>query len=581
MFNTFKKLFGLLTHRQKRDFYVLQLLMLLTAGAELVGVASIMPFMAVAADPQLIVSNEYLHRVYVLFGEPSDDIFLTYIGGAFILLIFLSNGLLLLSQYLMNNYAHRLGGEFSVSVYNHYLRQNTLFHNRKNSADLIQHIMRDTLRLSTHLVAPALRLNGRAFSIVLLCALIVYVDVFVAINSLFVLLAVYWFVFYVLRSRIYRNGKNVSDYNASRNRLLNESFEGIKDIKLYAAENQLLQRFRGSTREVARALSENMILGQSPYYIVETVVLAGALLVALFLIMQKGDMEAVLPVLALYCMAGFKLVPKVQQSYLAITQIRSAQAPFNSLYEVLKAANREYRPERNDSPALRPRKSISLDKVCFSYPESGKALFDGLTLEIPVGEAVAITGASGAGKSTILEILLGLIEPDTGHLCVDGEPLRGSKLEGWRRSVGFVPQTVYLADASVAENIAFGLPPAEIDQDRVRTVARLAGAAGFVDELAQGYDTLVGERGALISGGQRQRIGIARALYRDVSVLVLDEATSALDNATQEEIFRNLRSAMKEITMVMVTHRAETLRHFDRVYTLSKGTLTEAKPSPD
>jgi len=224
MFNTFKKLFGLLTRRQRRDFYVLQLLMLLTAGAELVGVASIMPFMAVAADPQLIVSNDYLHRVYVFFGEPSTDVFLTYIGGAFILLILLSNGLLLLSQYLMNNYAHRLGGEFSVSVYNYYLRQNTLFHNRKNSADLIQHIMRDTLRLSTHLVAPALRLNGRAFSILLLSALIIYVDVFVALSSLIVLLAVYWFVFYVLRARIYRNGKNVSDYNASRNRLLNESF---------------------------------------------------------------------------------------------------------------------------------------------------------------------------------------------------------------------------------------------------------------------------------------------------------------------------------------------------------------------
>ncbi len=233
MLDSFVKLFKLLTERQKRDFFVLQVLMVLTAFAELVGVASIMPFMAVAATPDLINTNPQLNTIYTFLGEPPVNVFLAFSGLVFALLIFISNALLLTSQFLMNRYAQRLGGEFSVNVYNYYLQKDILFHNRENSAQLIQHIMRDTQRISTHLVAPALRLNGRIFSIILLSALIIYVDVVVALSTLLCLLLAYWFVFYSLRSRIYRNGKLIGAIDAARNKLLNESFEGLKDIKLY------------------------------------------------------------------------------------------------------------------------------------------------------------------------------------------------------------------------------------------------------------------------------------------------------------------------------------------------------------
>ncbi|MFK7731862.1 MAG: ABC transporter ATP-binding protein, partial [Pseudomonadales bacterium] len=437
-----------------------------------------------------------------------------------------------------------------------------------NSADLIQQIMFDTQRLSTHLVAPALRLNGRAFSIVLLSLLIVMVDVRVAAATLVCLVVVYWFVFYALRSRIYTNGQFISSANARRNKLLIQSLEGIKDIKLYAAESQLAGQFKTSTNKVTRAMAENMILGQSPYYMVETVVLVGMLLITLYFLTVKGGVEAVLPVLTLYAMAGFKLVPKVQQSYLAVTQIRSAQAVFDKLYEIVRAASQ--RPERVESAgaALHPQHDIQLQNISYSYPDAATPLFEDYSLTVPAGQILAITGRSGMGKSTLVEILMGLISPDSGTLLVDGQPLNESTLGAWQKAVGFVPQTVYLSDASIAENIAFGIFPENIDHDRVRYAAARAAIDTEIEQFADGYNTLVGERGALLSGGQRQRVGIARALYRDVSVLVLDEATSALDTQTQELFFKTLEKASEQLTVVMVTHRQETLKYADTVVSL-------------
>ena len=379
-----------------------------------------MPFMAVAATPELIESNPYLNFFYVLLGEPPTNTFLLYIGLVFIVLICGSNALLLVSQFLMNRYSHRLGGEFASSLYRYYLGRDVLFHGRSNSADLIQHIMRDTQRLGTHFIAPALRLNGRLFSVVLLSALIFYVDFVVALSTVVCLAGIYWFVFYALRSRIYENGKHISADNARRNKQLNESFEGIRDVKLYGAEPQLAKQFQKDTSRVARSLADNLILGQSPYYLVETLVLVGTLLISLYFMLLKGGIETVLPVLTLYVMAGFKLVPKVQQSYLAVTQMRSALPVFRSLKSVLEeAAAAEYDISSSQS-AMHPERDISLTGVSYSYATSIRPVLRDVNLHIPVGSVVAITGSSGGGKSTLLEILMGLIKPDVGFLSIDG-----------------------------------------------------------------------------------------------------------------------------------------------------------------
>jgi ABC-type multidrug transport system fused ATPase/permease subunit len=575
MLNSFLKLFLILNQRQKRDFFILQSMMLSTAIAELIGIASILPFISVASSPELIQSNQYLAKLYNFFGAPPGKDFLLFIGCGFIMFVILANSLLVMSQYFMNRYSHRLGGEFADKLYNFYLHQPITFHAKKNSADMIQHIMRDANKISASFIAPALRLNARAFSIVLLSSMLFFINYIVALSSLAILGVIYWFIFYFLRQQIYKNGQNISEHNARRNRILNESFEGIKEVKLFSIEEALLKQFKILTSNVSRSKANNMILGQSPYYIVETVVLVGVILITLFFTRSEDSFESALPLLTLYCIAVFKLVPKIQQSYLAITKIKGAEAAFKATYQILKLASEFNVKLEHTSSTLTPKQEIRLKDIWYKYPGANNNTLEGLELLILAGETVAITGESGNGKSTLLDILMGLNLPDQGSLIIDNKTINDNELSRWRNSIGYVPQFIYLSDTTIAQNIAFGKEANEISEERVQKATQLAGLTDFITSLPAGIHTNTGERGGQLSGGQKQRIGIARALYREISVLVLDEATSALDNDMQQKIMNNLKTERKNLTVIMVSHREETLKFADKIYKLKDGLLYE------
>jgi HlyD family secretion protein len=569
MIDTFLKLFSLLTRKQKRELYLMQLIILMSAVSELVSTVSIMPFIALAANPDIIESNRYFAWVYHHMGTPGHDVFLVYLGLAFIALVTFSNGIMLADQFLMNRYSFRLGGEISSKLYGYYLAKDIVYHSITNSATLIQRVMRDSTLLSTALIAPALRLNARLFSIFLLASLIVFVDPLVALVTIVVLGAVYWFIFYVIRGAIYRNGKLVSELGQQRNRLLNESFGGIKDMKLYSFEPTYLSDYRSSTKASNRALANNMILGESPYYIVETVVFAGMVLLTMYLYSSEGGMHAALPLLTLYGMAGMKIVPKLQQSYLAVTKIRGAQAAFNLVYGDLVAASKGKPFEGAAVEPLRPQSTIELKNITYRYTIDSTPVFEGVSITFNVGETTAVVGRSGVGKSTLLDILMGLIEPQEGGIFIDGACVSDEILPAWRAAIGYVPQEVYLTDTNPAMNIAFGVREEDIDMERVVKAAKIAKIHDFIETLPNKYHARIGERGAQFSGGQKQRIGLARAFYRNVSVLILDEATSALDSATQSEILKNLGNVGVNLTVIMVTHRSEGVTMADRVIDLA------------
>jgi len=568
MIDTFLKFYKLLSRKQKRELHLLQIMMLLSSISELVSTVSIMPFIALAANPQIIESNAYFARIYHAMGSPGYDAFLIYVGVTFVALVMFSNLLLFADQFMMNRYSFRLGGEISSKLYAYYLSRDIVFHSVSNSATLIQRIMRDSALLSTGLIAPALRLNARLFSIILLGALIVFVDTLVAIVTIVVLGTVYWFIFHVIRGAIYRNGKLVTVFGQKRNRLLNESFGGIKDMKLYSFESAYLHDYASSTKASNRASADNLILGESPYFIVETVVFALMILLTLYVYFSAGGMQSALPVLTLFGMAGMKIVPKLQQAYLAITRIRGAQAAFNDVYADLEAASKGRPLDEAAVEPLRPVSTIELRDVSFGYKEGVKPILQDCSVRFNVGEMTAIIGASGAGKSTLLDILMGLIEPRTGGIFIDGERVTDEKLLAWRAAIGYVPQEVYLTDTTPAANIAFGVDEQDIDMERVIAAARAASIHDFIATLPGQYQAPIGERGAQFSGGQRQRVGIARAFYRQVSVLILDEATSALDNETQADILANLKKVAGVQTVIMVTHRSETVAFADRVIRL-------------
>lgn len=569
MVDTFFRLFTLLTKKQKREFLLLQVAMLVSSVLELVGTVSIMPFIALAADPGLVTSNTYIAQLDAFLGHPTHEQLLVYVAGGFIALVVLSNSCMVFAQFLMARYSFRLGGEISSRLFSHYLGRDVLFHSRTNSAVLIQRVMRDSSILSNSMIAPALRLNARFFSIVLLSGAIVYVEPFVAFTTLLLLGAIYLFIFRVVRGAVYRNGQKISLLGRDRNRVLNESFGGIRDVKLYSLERDYLSKYRVDTKQSDRAAADNLILGEFPYFLVEMFVFTGMALLTLYLYTPEAGLGAALPVLTLYALAGVKLVPKVQQSYLAITRIRGAQPAFELVYEGLRDSTGDDGFLEGDTPSpLKPSERIELRGISFAYDNAPSPVFTDFDVTFAVGRITAVTGASGAGKSTLLDVLTGLIEPIAGTIVVDGSPIQHDELPAWRASIGFVPQDVYLTDTTPAENIAFGVPAQEIDMARVRRAAELAHIHEFIESLPEGYQAPLGERGAQFSGGQRQRIGLARAFYRDVSVLILDEATSALDNATQEEILRSLKRAQRGLTVIMVTHRQETMAIADDVVEL-------------
>ncbi len=568
MIATFLKLFHLLTGKQRREFCILQCLMLVSAAAELIGTVSIMPFIALVADPGLAYSNPYLFKLYSAMGEPSDKQFLMTVGAVFVFLIVISDLIQMLSQFLMNRYSFRVGGEISARLYGYYLSRDMRFHMETNSALLIQKVMRDSLMLSSFLISPALRLNTRFFSIFLLTSVIIYVDPLVAMSTVIVLGAVYWFIFQFVRTTIHENGVLISKLGQKRNQTLNESLEGIRDVKLYSFEYGYLSQYQRDTKLSERASADNLILGESPYFIVEAVVLAGMVLLTLYLYSTESNLNAVLPVLTLYCLAGIKIVPKIQQSYQAFTKIRSAQPIFNRLYADMLVSNKTNPFQNQALKTMRPESQIEIREMTFAFDPSRAPIFDHFSETFEAGKVTAISGGSGVGKSTLLEILMGLLEPQSGCIVVDGTPLAESDMPSWRASIGYVPQDVYLTDSSAAENIAFGVRREKIDLGRVKLAAQCARVDEVIEAMPDKYWTPIGERGNLLSGGQKQRIGIARALYRDISLLFLDEATSALDGDTQSEILTYLANMKPCVTIIMITHRSETLAIADKVIRL-------------
>lgn len=567
-----RKLFALLSRREKRDFFILQVFMFLTACAELFGTVSILPFMALAANPELIHSNEHIAYIHSVVGAPSSQHFLMMAGGLFASLVILSNVLTLLSQFLMNRFSFRLGREVSARLFRYYLSRDLLFHTRTNSSTLIQRTMRDSQTLSGSLFASALRLNGRIFSITLLSSLLFLISWQITLIILAILLSAYAFVFMVLRQRISQNSIMKKELDRKRTRWLNEGFEGIKDIKLYGAERMFSERYYIATREANRILSDNLLLGEAPYYLIEAIVLCTVVSVTLYLVnTTTGDISSTLPTLTLFCMAGFKLFPKIQQSYNCITQFRAAQPVFIKLYPDIVAAQQPFRSLAPQTPPITIKQSIELRNICFSFPGGSSPVFQNFSASFASGKITAVIGASGAGKSTLMDILMGLHKADKGDIYVDGNIITEEILPEWQTSVGYVPQHVYLTDASIAENIAFGLELDDIDMNRVTAAARRSGLEEFIESLPQKYLSPVGERGCQLSGGQRQRIGIARAFYRDISVLILDEATSALDNVTQHRILDELKSSTPKITIIMVTHRKETIAFADDTISLDTG----------
>jgi ABC-type multidrug transport system fused ATPase/permease subunit len=577
MIKTYRKILALLSPREKRQFLLLFLMVLGVGLLEVVGVASILPFLAVTSDPSVIERNAILSRVYALSGVGSPQDFLVVLGaGVFCVVVF---GLIFkaLTFHMLFRFTSMRIYSISTRLMHGYLAQPYVWFLSRNSADLGKNMLSEVDRVVHHVLIQAMRFMAQSVVIACLVILLVIAKPEVAFGAAIVLGGAYSLVYLLARRRVKFRGADQLAANAARFKIVNEAFGGIKDVKTLGLEKVYLERFRGPARRVSQAEYYVLTLSEVPRHLLEAVAFGGMLLLVLWLLVSSdnGSISEILPLLGLYAFAGVRLFPASQQMYSAFTKLRFGGAMLDNLHADLAAVSAAARAPL--PPVAKPlglTRALELRGVRFSYPETDRAALNGLDMTIAANTTVGVVGGSGAGKTTAVDVILGLLEPQEGVVLVDGVAVDASNRRSWRRSVGYVPQQIFLTDDTIAANIAFGVPADQIDMGAVERAARIAELHDFVlTELPGGYDTIVGERGVRLSGGQRQRIGIARALYHDPDVLVLDEATSALDNLTEKAVMDAVANLGHAKTIVLVAHRLSTVRGCDTIFRMERGVV--------
>ena len=582
MFQSLKELYGLLEPEQKRRLKMLQLLVILMSMAELVSVMSIGPFMALVGNLNQLQGDGLLAQVYQWSGVTSPSQFVVLAGASSLAALTASAVLSMYTLWRLSLYGTLVGAQLGNRLYAHYMSQPWLFHASGNSSQLTNKIAQETQRVTGGIINAFMMLNAKLVMASFMAVAIFVFNPVVAAVGVGLFSLAYLGLYKLVRIRLTQNGEEVSQQQSLRFKLMAEGFGGIKDTLLLGRQRDFTQRFNEASRRFAIANGSNQIISQVPRYAVELLAFGAVIgLVMYLMVAYQNDAGNILPVLSVYALAGMKLLPAFQQVYSSITQIRGTLPAFDGIKSdlrnsLLRVDHCKTTPgDTLAQPHLVPAHSIQLKEICFQYPSAAQPVLNQLNLTIPANKVVGLVGASGSGKSTAIDILMGLILPAEGELLVDGEPLDTSNLRAWQNSVGFVAQSIFLADSSIKENIAFGLPPEAIDERKVQRAASMAHLDELLCTLPQRLETFVGERGVQLSGGQRQRIGIARALYHDASVLVLDEATSALDGITEKMIMDAVHDFGGKKTIVMIAHRLTTVKKCDWIYLMHNGSVLD------
>ena len=577
-----KELYSLLTEEQRKKLLRLQILVVLMAFAEIAGVVSIGPFMALVGDMDQLQGEGFIAEIYRFSGLAGPRAFLFWLGVGVLAVLTASALVSMFTVWRLSMYGARVGAELSSRLFNHYMHQPWLFHSSGSSSQLTNQIAQECQRVTGAIINPLMQMNAKLVMATLMAVAIFLYNPLVALIGLAVFTLAYLMLYRTVRRRLVRNGQRITQAQRWRFKLMGEGFGGIKDALLLGRQEIFTRRFGAASSDFAAAQGTNQAMSQVPRYAMDLVAFGSVIFLILYLLAaHEGNLGTILPVLSVYALAGFKLLPAFQQVYTSVSQIRGNLAAFEALRDDLRASvavglrTASAEPD-NPRPHWRPQRSIILNDVVFTYPGKQESAVKGLNLEIPVNKVIGLVGASGSGKSTTIDLLLGLIEPQQGELRIDDEPVTEERRRAWQNSLGFVPQSIFLADSSIRENIAFGLPGEAIDDAKVRRAATMAHLDELLAQLPEGLDTRVGERGVQLSGGQRQRIGIARALYDDAEVLILDEATSALDGITERLIMDAIHDFSGKKTIIMIAHRLATVKQCDMIYLLEKGEVIDA-----
>jgi ABC-type multidrug transport system fused ATPase/permease subunit len=561
------RLYRHFSRRRRVQLVLILALMLAGALAELMTIGAVLPFLALIANPARAADMPLFGNLFARLGWRGDDLLLP--ATLLFITVALSAGAVrLLLAWASQKFVFRLGHDIGVEAYRRTLYQPYAFHIARNSSAAIANIDK-VQTVVWNVLMPLMQAATAAVISTFILAALIAIDAAVALVAAAGFGMLYLGISLATRWRLRSNSQVIATAYAERIKSVQEGLGGIRDVLIDRAQPVYIGKFARVDSAYRHAQTVNAFIGAAPRFIIEAAGMALIALLALALAHGEGGFATALPVLGALALGAARLLPLLQLIYNSWAQIAGSR---QNLLDVVEALDLPLPgPEvlrGTTGPPLPFERAITLEKVGFHYQPGTPAVLRGIDLVIPKGGRVGIVGKTGSGKSTLMDLVMGLLEPSEGAIRIDGEKLAPANIGRWQARIAHVPQAIYLSDASIAENIAFGIPPEEIDRERLREAARQAAVADFIESLPDGYDTFVGERGVRLSGGQRQRIGIARALYRQADVLVFDEATSALDSVTETAVMDAISRLGRELTILIIAHRVSTLEGCDMVVRL-------------
>ncbi len=571
---TLNKFIYLLSTHERRRIIFLLFTVLIMAFIEMLGLASILPFIGMLSNPDILNTNKYLGEIFNYvknFGVDSENEFIFFLGIFVFTLLIISLIFKASITYLQVRFNSMCQYNIGRRIIKGYLNKSYSWFLNRNSAELGKNILTEVSTVVGNGLSPLLNLVVQSIMSLTILTLLIIVDPKLALIIGLILCLAYVIVYKSLLNIINLKSQERFKANQWRFTAVSEAFGAVKEIKLSGLEQTYIDRFSEPAKSLAKNQASLQVIGKLPRYAIEAIAFGGMLLIVLYLIAQSKNFTDAVPIIALYVFAGYRLMPSAQQIYISATQLRSIIPALDALHKDIASLEK---PVKKIGEKILFNKSINLRNINFNYPNNEKLALKKINLKIQSGTKVGIIGTTGSGKTTLIDLILGLLEPKDGKIEVDDKVIKKNSLRSWQSLIGYVPQQIYLADDTIAANIAFGENPKNINLNDIETATKIANIHEFISkELPLKYQTKVGERGIRLSGGQIQRIGIARALYRKPQILVLDEATSALDNITEKSVLDKLNNFGNNVTIIIITHRLTSIKNCDNIYLIDKGEI--------